>query len=143
MDDGNRCIAVLSPDSFRLLRDIHWTFLNVGRNNMQSLDLPCAGAPHPAADPPSRSFLLGSDNGLVFTSLLSLGEELRAAPRSSSRRTAQNKLLGQARHPHAQGAMRSPPSLRDTAVRQPCDRRLDRLLQQPPAPPDAVDEDSR
>jgi putative transposase len=51
-------------------------------------------------------FLLRSDNGLVFTS-----------------------------HPHPEGAVRTPSSLRDPATRLARHRRVDPLLQHPSAPP--------
>ncbi len=47
---------------------------------------------------------------------------------------------GRMRDPHAQGAMRAPTSLRNAAACQPCNRRLDSVLQPSTAPPGTEEE---
>ncbi|WP_256974511.1 hypothetical protein [Delftia sp. K82] len=71
-----------------------------------------------------QPLLLRSDNGLVFNSqdYTAFGEELRAAPGVHHAALSTTKRHGRACHPHAQGAMRSPVPVRDTAARQSCHR---------------------
>nr|WP_241772227.1 DDE-type integrase/transposase/recombinase [Rhodobacter capsulatus] len=89
----------------------------------------------------NREFLLRSDNGLIFTSRhftapvrsYGLKQEFITPPSPSGsdrwrldRSTREPKRHGRARDPDAQGAMHSPPPLREHPARQPRHRRLDR-----------------
>jgi len=88
-----------------------------------------------------KPFLLRSDNGLVFTS-----RDYTALVRSYGLRQEfitphcpqQNGMVE--RDPHAQGAMRAPPLLRNPAVCRPCHCRLDSVLQPSTVTPSAEDE---
>lgn len=89
-------------------------------------------------------FLLRSDYGLVFTS-----RSFTAPVRSyglcqefiTLHSPEQNGMIERLIRTPNSNALTA--SLRDSATRQPCHRRLDQLLQQPAASPSAGDEDTR
>lgn len=67
-------------------------------------------------------------SGLYEPRLHGPGAQLRPASGVHHTALSAAKRHGRARDPHAQGAMRAPPSLRNPAACQPCNRRLDSVL---------------
>ena len=83
-----------------------------------------------------RSFLLRSDNGLVFTSrgVYADGAQLRSSSGVHHVTLPSAERDDRTRYPTVGGAMRASSSLRNPTTRLACHRRVDPLLQ-PPAPP--------
>mgnify|MGYP006977277423 CR=1 FL=1 len=81
--------------------------------------------------------------GLPQSRLHGAGEELLPATEVHHAALSGTERPGRALDPHLQGAMRTPPSLRNPAAREPDYWRLDRVLQQPAPTSGGRNEDAR
>lgn len=117
----------------------------------RSRDLRCRGSGagvdqplrHARPRPPTVPAALGQRTGVHQPALHAAGLQLRLESGLHHAALLATERHGRARHSHVEGAVRTPPPLRNPAACNASDRRLDPVLQPPAPSPSAGDEDTR